>query len=180
MAASLFCLKASVGYFIASEGSTKDFLGQEMHRGHPLDAYVTAIPRRRRPPTGRANARPMTGSGGRPSIPETWMEYGKAAAYWVPRFRGGRQRGRSGSRASGLLLHVLDAGKADPLGALAGIAEIELVLGHEDRIAINVVGDAGIVGGNERFELLAVVGGNPARELEFRDFKLHRQRIFCI
>ena len=59
---------------------------------------------------------------------------------------------------SRLLLHVLDAGKHDPLGAFPGVAEIEFVLGQEHRIAIDVVGDAGVVGGDERLELLAVVG----------------------
>src|SRR6266404_3362318 len=48
-----------------------------------------------------------------------------------------------------LLLHVLDAGKIDALGAFAGIAEIELVLRHEHRIAVDVVGDARTVGRDE-------------------------------
>src|SRR5882757_7353666 len=48
-----------------------------------------------------------------------------------------------------LLLHVLDVGEGDAPGTLAGVAEIELVLGHEHRIAVDVVGDAGIVGGDE-------------------------------
>jgi cytochrome c oxidase subunit 2 len=68
--------------------------------------------------------------------------YREASAYWIPRLRGGRQRGcGAGSRAAlRLLLHVLDVGEGDPLGPLAGIAEIELVLGHEHRVTIDVVG----------------------------------------
>src|SRR5437879_6983822 len=57
-----------------------------------------------------------------------------------------------------LLLHVLDVGKIDPLGPFAGVAEIELVFGHEHRVAIDVIGDAGAVGGDEGLQLLAVVG----------------------
>jgi|GEM_PF-4455193 len=43
--------------------------------------------------------------------------------------------------------HVLDVGELDPLGALAGVAEIELVLGEIDRIAVY---DAGRIGGVNR------------------------------
>src|SRR5258707_10532560 len=60
--------------------------------------------------------------------------------------------------ASRLLLHILDTGECDALGALAGIAEIEFILGQEHRIAVDIVGDAGAVGGDERVELLAIVG----------------------
>jgi hypothetical protein len=60
--------------------------------------------------------------------------------------------------ASRLLLHILDAGECDALGALAGIAEIEFILGQEHRIAVDIVGDAGTIGGDEDVELLAVVG----------------------
>jgi hypothetical protein len=45
-----------------------------------------------------------------------------------------------------LLLHVLDTGKSDALGAFFGVAEIELVPGHEHGIAVDVIRDAGIVG----------------------------------
>jgi len=48
---------------------------------------------------------------------------------------------------SPLLLHVLHRGELDPLGALLGIAEIELILGHEDGIAIDVVGTLVILTG---------------------------------
>jgi hypothetical protein len=56
------------------------------------------------------------------------------------------------------LLHVLDVGEGDALGPLAGVAQIELVLGHEYRIAVDIIGDAGAVGRDERLQLLAVVG----------------------
>src|SRR5258708_6368791 len=58
----------------------------------------------------------------------------------------GFMAGRSQYRDAGLrlFLHVLDVGKIDALGALAGVAEIEFVLGHEHRVAVDVVGDAGI------------------------------------
>src|ERR1700741_1830630 len=82
------------------------------------------------------------------------------------------------TEGSGLLLHVLDVGEGDALGPLPGIAEIEFIPGHEDGIAIDVVGDAASVGRDERFELLPVVGGNPARQRELADLELHRQRIF--
>src|SRR5216684_4230101 len=39
-------------------------------RGFVSDEHVRSVFGRHRPPPGRANARPMTGSGGRPSIPE--------------------------------------------------------------------------------------------------------------
>src|SRR6516164_6692720 len=64
------------------------------------------------------------------------------------------------------LLDVLDACKFDPLGTLPGVAEIELVPGEVHGIAIDVVGDAGGVGGYKCVELLAVLGRDPARELE--------------
>src|SRR3981081_4288823 len=97
---------------------------------------------------------------GRPSIPETLEIKREAAAYWVPRLRGGTTSGgsRLQRRAPSHLLHVLDAGEGDAFGALAGVAEIELVLGQEHRIAVDIVGDAGAVCGDESFELLAVVG----------------------
>jgi hypothetical protein len=57
-----------------------------------------------------------------------------------------------------LLLHILDAGECDALGPFAGVAEVKFILGQKHRIAVDVVGDAGAVGGNERVELLAVVG----------------------
>src|SRR3984893_9095836 len=118
---------------------------------------------------------------GRPSIPETLVLNRDGAAYWVPRLGGRRRSGpKAAQRRSRLLLHILDAGKDDALGALTGVAEIELVLGQKHRIAVDVVGDAGAVGGDESIELLAIVGGNPARELEFAHFKLHRQRIFRV
>src|SRR5205807_9581784 len=41
-----------------------------------------------RPPTGRANARPMTGSGGRSSTPEKSVLDREVAAYWMPAFAG--------------------------------------------------------------------------------------------
>jgi hypothetical protein len=56
-----------------------------------------------------------------------------------------------------LLLHVLDVGEGNSLGAFAGIAEIELVLGHEHRVAVDIIGDAGAVGGDKGLEFLAVV-----------------------
>jgi hypothetical protein len=59
---------------------------------------------------------------------------------------------------SGFLLHVLDAGKDDALGALFGVAEVELVLGKEYRIAIDVIGDAGTVGRNKSVQLPVVFG----------------------
>src|SRR4051812_8647814 len=43
---------------------------------------------RHRPPTGRANARPMTGSGGRSSIPEAAMIEPKGRSVLDTRFRG--------------------------------------------------------------------------------------------
>jgi hypothetical protein len=72
-----------------------------------------------------------------------------------------RTTAKAGGRSASplrFLLHVLDVGEGDPLGPFAGIAEIELVLGHEHRIAVDVIGDAGAVGGDEGFQLLAVVG----------------------
>src|SRR3982074_262361 len=81
---------------------------------------------------------------------------------------------------SRLLLHILDAGKNDALGALFGIAEIEFILGQEHRIAIDVIGDSGTIGGNERLEFLAVIGRNPARQLKLADFEFDRQRVFGI
>ena len=80
--------------------------------------------------------------------------------------------------SSRLLLHVLDAREHDALGAFAGVVEIELVLGQKYRIAIDIVGDAGAIGRDERVELLAVVGRNPARELELADLEIYRQRVF--
>src|SRR5438445_6842860 len=79
-----------------------------------------------------------------------------------------------------LLLDVLDVGELDTLGALPGVAEIELVPGQIHGIAVDVVGDARCVGGEERVELLAVVRGDPARKLELADLELDRQRIFRI
>src|SRR5882757_3551805 len=38
---------------------------------------------------------------------------------------------------SRLLLHILDAGKDDALGAFAGVAEIEFIFGEEHRIAVD-------------------------------------------
>src|ERR1700760_2267837 len=64
------------------------------------------------------------------------------------------------------LLHVLDGRERDAFGALLCVAEIELVLGHEHGVAIDVVGDPGTVGGDEGLELLPVVGGHPARQLK--------------
>src|ERR1700752_2472418 len=86
-------------------------------------------------------------------------------------------RGSSGPLGASLplLLHVLDVREVDALGALARIAEIELVLAHEDGIAIDVVGDAGGVRDDKGFELLLVIGRYPARELEFRYLELARQ-----
>src|SRR5664279_2402552 len=60
-----------------------------------------------------------------------------------------------------LLLHVLDAGEDDAFGTFLGVAEIEFVLGQEHRIAVDVVGDAGAIGGDEGLELLAVCAGDP-------------------
>ena len=39
-----------------------------------------------------------SGLTGRSSIPETAVVTGEAAAYWVPRFRGGRQKGAERQR----------------------------------------------------------------------------------
>src|SRR6202022_3010797 len=61
-----------------------------------------------------------------------------------------------------LLLHVLDTGERDALGPFLGVAEIEFILGEKHRIAVDVVGDAGAVGGDEGVELLAVIRRNPA------------------
>src|SRR5258708_21353918 len=80
--------------------------------------------------------------------------------------------------ASRLLLHILDAGKGDAFGAFADVAEIKFVLGQKHRIAIDVVGDAGAIGGDEGLEFPAVVGGNPARQLKLPDFEFDRQLIF--
>ena len=80
----------------------------------------------------------------------------EAAAYWVPRSsRGTTMKPLDPLR---LLLHILDAGEDDALGALPGVAEIEFILGEEHRIAVDVVGNAGAVGGNESIQFLAVVG----------------------
>src|SRR5580692_1209989 len=68
--------------------------------------------------------------------------------------------------SSRLLLHILDAGEDDALGAFPGVAEIEFILGEEHRIAVDVVGDAGTVGGDESIQFLAVIRRNPARQLE--------------
>src|SRR5258708_20084279 len=91
-----------------------------------------------------------------------------------------RQVWSSAAPASRLLLHILDAGKGNALSALPDIAEIEFILGQKHRIAIDVVGDAGAVGGDECLEFLAIVGGDPARQLELRNFELDPQGIFVI
>src|ERR1700729_3989736 len=54
--------------------------------------------------------------------------------------------GSSSSPALRLLLHILDTGERNALGAFLGIAQIEFVPGQEHRIAVDVVGDAGTVG----------------------------------
>src|SRR5581483_11721430 len=77
--------------------------------------------------------------------------------------------------SSGGPLYVLDVGEDDALGALLGVAEIKFVLGHEYRVTVDVIGNARSVSGDECIELLAVVRGNPPRELEFRQFEFHRQ-----
>src|SRR5262245_225739 len=82
------------------------------------------------------------------------------------------------SGALPLLLDVLDVGEFDALGALLGVAEIELVPGEVDGIAIDVVGDAGGVRRDEGIELPAIVGRDPARELELAHLELDRQRVF--
>jgi len=56
------------------------------------------------------------------------------------------------------LLHVLDVGEHDAFGALAGVAEIELILGEKHRIAVDVVSDTGVVSGDEGVKLLRIVG----------------------
>src|SRR6202035_4727512 len=89
----------------------------------------------------------------------------------------GAARPRPSSR---LLLHVLDAGKIDALGAFPGVAEIEFVLGEKHRIAVDVVGDAGAVGRYEGLELRAVVGRYPARQLKLAGLEFDRQRVFGI
>ena len=43
---------------------------------------------RHRPPPGRPNGRPMTGSGGRSSTPRRLGSVAGAAGYWIPRLRG--------------------------------------------------------------------------------------------
>src|ERR1700742_1819018 len=86
----------------------------------------------------------------------------------VPHFRN--------ERRSRLFLHILDAGKDDALGAFPRVAEIEFVLRQEHRIAIDVVGNAGAVGRDERIELPAVIGGNPPRQMKLADLEFHRQR----
>jgi len=48
--------------------------------------------------------------------------------------------------------------KTDTLGAFPGVAEIKFILGEEYRVAIDVVGNAGAVGGDEGVEFLTVVG----------------------
>src|SRR5882724_11180961 len=71
---------------------------------------------------------------GRSSIPEMAVIYGEVAAYSGPAaFAEDDRRGGATALLSALLLHVFDVGEGDPLGPLAGIAEIELVLGHEHR-----------------------------------------------
>src|SRR5258708_7570083 len=51
----------------------------------------------------------------------------------LPLSRGTTPERRHELRGSRLLLHVLDAGKDDALGAFADIAEIEFVLGQKHR-----------------------------------------------
>src|SRR5215471_17250309 len=91
-----------------------------------------------------------------------------AADWGIDGGRGRHARGAAGrSGLSHPLLHVLHARERNALGPLFGIAEIELVLGEIDRVAIDVVGDRGGVGRDEGVQLLTVVGRNPARELKF-------------
>src|SRR3954447_15734262 len=75
-----------------------------------------------------------------------------------------------------LPLHILDAGKRNAVGTFAGIAQIKFILGEKYRIAVDIVGDTGAVGGDKCIELLAVVGRNPARQLKLAHFEFHRQR----
>src|ERR1700682_6418062 len=123
----------------------------------------------------------MPGLTGRPSIPGAGDQSKGCGALDTPLSRS-MTAGSGTARAaySRLLFHILDAGKIDALGAFLGVAEIEFILGQEHRIAIDVVGDAGTVGGDEGVEFLAVIGRNPARQLKFRDYEFARQRIFGI
>src|SRR5262249_6459538 len=131
-------------------------------------------PRSSRPPTPTHRCHRPAQPGDPAFQRRLWLNR-EAAAYWVPRsrlrqgFGGQASRGTTAvvvaSRATlRLLLHVLDVGEDDALGAFPGVAEIELVLGHEHGVAVDVVGDAGAVGGDEGLQLFLVLGGDPARQ----------------
>src|SRR6202163_2256252 len=96
----------------------------------------------------------ITGLDRAPSIPEAVAFGSRGRGVLGPRSSRGRQ---VVGISSHLFLHILDARKRNALGALFGIAEIEFVLRQKHRIAVDVVGDAGAVGGDERLDLLAVV-----------------------
>src|ERR1700722_16353645 len=98
----------------------------------------------------------------------------KSAPVHIPAFTS------KGAALQRLLLHVLDAGKIDALGAFPGVAEIEFVLGEKHRIAVDVVGDAGAVGRYEGLQLLAVIRRDPARQLKFAGLEFDRQRVFGV
>ena len=66
--------------------------------------------------------------------------------------------GAGATRRLSPLLHILHARERNPLGTIFGVAEVELVLGKIDRIAIDVVGDRRRVGRDEGVQLLAIVG----------------------
>src|SRR4051812_9556520 len=97
---------------------------------HPMDTLTDAGPtqgiwvfaRCMQASTGCICRAIVARESGRSSIPEMAVIYGEAAAYWAPRFRGGRQKGGATALLSALLLHVLDVGEGDPLGPLAGVA----------------------------------------------------------
>src|SRR3984957_16745509 len=61
----------------------------------------------------------------------------KSAPVHIPAFTS------KGAALQRLLLHVLDAGKIDALGAFPGVAEIEFVLGEKHRIAVVEVAPTG-------------------------------------
>src|SRR6478752_1207946 len=121
-------------------------------REHATTAVFAGLPpplKLRRAKHGKAAAKPWRSRDRATSIPETGVGLPRSRGVLRPP-RSRRTTLEAGQhRALRLLLHVLDAGKIDALGAFAGVAEVKFVLGEEHRVAVDIVSDARAVGGNE-------------------------------